>query len=70
MRGEVILHYKSLEFRGGHCVTFSVLGYTDFKNEIKPWCDENLEYPVHFAGTSTVHLVTEEDLALFLLKWR
>ena len=65
MIGEIISHHP---YQGGRIVCFSALGLTDFSNQVKPWAEKNLTYPIRFVASCSV-LVSEDDFTLFVLRW-
>lgn len=51
-------------------VMWDVLGYTDYKEIIAPWCEDNLEHRFQYQASSTVEVCTEADALLLFMRFK
>lgn len=56
--------------RGGWYVMWGILGYSDYKLIVEPWCEANLEHKVSFEASSSVLCATKEDATLLYLRFK
>ena len=51
-------------------VAWDVLGYSDYKEIVEPWCEANLEHRFQFAASSAVEVCTEADALMLYMRFK
>jgi hypothetical protein len=51
-------------------VMWDLLGYSDYKSTIAPWCEANLEGEFKFVASASVECSTEADALMLYMRFK